>query len=293
LSARKGDDKMTERKDIHQRVTDSIIKCLEEGVKPWNDGLRTDFGYPCNPFTGKNYNGINVMILMGQRHFKKYRTHKWATKNQILKAGGDIKKNQQPTEIVLYSPVIPEGRDKPVLIVRSFLVFNLNQTKGLTDIINKKPRLLSPKARLTKVDSFIKRIKASIKHYPDFITPCYDSTADKIRMPDFKLYKTAPEYYATLLHEHIHWTGAKKRLNRLVHKSYDTYAFEELVAEIGAASLNAQMQIPVNIENHASYVAEWLKLLQKDKRAIFKAASAASKACQFLKQKAKPKAKKR
>jgi antirestriction protein ArdC len=61
------------------------------------------------------------------------------------------------------------------------------------------------------------------------------------------------------------------------------HAFEELVAELGAAYLCADLHVSAEPrDDHASYVASWLKALKSDKRAIFQAAAHAERAADWL-----------
>jgi antirestriction protein ArdC len=82
--------------------------------------------------------------------------------------------------------------------------------------------------------------------------------------------------YATLVHELTHWTGAKHRLDREFGKRFgdQAYAAEELVAEIGAAFLCAELPITQETRpDHAQYLAQWLTLLKGDQRALFAASA--------------------
>ena len=105
-------------------------------------------------------------------------------------------------------------------------------------------------------------------------------------MPELKAFRDGESYYATLAHEMTHWTRHESRLNRdLGRKRFADagYAMEELVAEIGAAFLCADLGItPETRDDHAAYIASWLKVLKDDKRAIFTAASHAQKAADYL-----------
>ena len=125
-----------------------------------------------------------------------------------------------------------------------------------------------------------------VKHGVMFETPCYIPSLDIIKMPTKGQFKTAENYYATLLHEMTHATGHKSRLNRDFTGRFGTeaYAFEELIAELGAAFMCAEFGlIGATIENHAFYLDNWLSILKNDKKAIFTAASQASKAADLLK----------
>jgi antirestriction protein ArdC len=105
-------------------------------------------------------------------------------------------------------------------------------------------------------------------------------------MPDFESFRDAPAYYGTLAHECCHWTKAPARLDRdFGRKKWgdEGYAMEELVAELGAAFLCADLELTPQIrEDHAPYIASWLKVLKEDRRAIFTAAAHAQKASDFL-----------
>ena len=97
---------------------------------------------------------------------------------------------------------------------------------------------------------------------------------------------TATEgYYSTLLHELTHWAGAEHRLNRKKGKRFgdENYATEELVAELGAAFLCAELEITTaDKKDHSSYIAHWLQVLKDDKYCVLAAASEASRAVDYL-----------
>jgi antirestriction protein ArdC len=105
---------------------------------------------------------------------------------------------------------------------------------------------------------------------------------DRIQMPPFEFFRDPESYYATLLHETVHWTMHPKRLDREFGRKRwgdEGYAMEELVTEIGAAFLSADLGITPDIrEDHASYIDSWLKVLKNDKRAIFTASGHAQRA---------------
>ena len=93
----------------------------------------------------------------------------------------------------------------------------------------------------------------------------------------------AGAYYATALHELVHWTGHASRLGRKLGRRFgeSAYAMEELVAELGSAFLSAHCRLDGRLQ-HARYIASWLDVLRRDKRAIFVAAAQAQKAADFL-----------
>lgn len=107
-----------------------------------------------------------------------------------------------------------------------------------------------------------------------------------IQMPAFESFQDADSYYVTLAHESTHWTGSKTRLDRDFggHRfGSEGYAVEELVAELGAAFLCADLELALEPrEDNASYIAAWLKVLAADNRAVFTAAAHAQRAAEFM-----------
>ena len=92
-------------------------------------------------------------------------------------------------------------------------------------------------------------------------------------------------YESTRLHELGHWSGAPHRLNREFGKRFGdkAYSFEELVAELTAAYLCAELAITNTPRaDHAQYIAHWVEAMKADKKAIFSAASLASAAVTYL-----------
>jgi len=92
-------------------------------------------------------------------------------------------------------------------------------------------------------------------------------------MPSFEAFADRAAYYATLAHEVTHWTRHPSRLDRSFGRKKwgdEGYSQEELVAEMGAAFLCADLGLaPEPRDEHAAYIASWLKALKDDKRFIF------------------------
>ena len=111
----------------------------------------------------------------------------------------------------------------------------------------------------------------------------YSPSEDIIVLPRMEDFVNLGHYYATSLHEHVHFSGHPKRLNRDLTGRFGSrsYAAEELIAELGAAFLCSFLQVKGELR-HASYISSWLELLENDSKAIFTAASHASKAAEYL-----------
>jgi antirestriction protein ArdC len=143
--------------------------------------------------------------------------------------------------------------------------------------------------RIDHADAFVTATGANIQHRGN--RACYIPSVDRIEMPPYAQFQDTPAstaaegYYATLLHELVHWTSQVHRCNRDLGKRFadHAYAREELVAEIGAAFLCADLNIALEPRpDHAAYIATWLTVLKSDKRAIFNAAALAQRAANYL-----------
>jgi antirestriction protein ArdC len=165
-------------------------------------------------------------------------------------------------------------------------VFNAEQIEGLPAhyyALAEAPAL-PLLARIEAADRYFAATGADIRH--GGTRAYYAPSSDYIQMPPFETFRDAESYAATLAHETIHWTRHESRLARdFGRKSYGDagYAREELVAELGAAFLSADLEITPEVrDDHASYIASWLEVLKGDKRFVFSAASHAQRAVDYL-----------
>jgi len=276
--------------DIYQQVTDTIIAQLEKGivpwVRPWSSKTATagDVTMPMNYTTKRPYSGINVLLLWGKAWNAGYANNQWLTYKQALAVGGNVKKGEKGTQIIFYTmfqsktEFRPNGDPVMIPMIKGYTVFNIEQCEGIEPdsvVVMPEPE------RNAACDAIVKATGASIKHEGNraYYTPMMDA----ITMPIPQSFKTMGDYYATLFHELGHWTGHKSRLDRkfgVTHGNED-YAYEELIAELTAAFTCATVQVePTN--RHADYIGSWLAKLQNDKRYVFRAASAASKAANLI-----------
>lgn len=293
------------RKDIHKEVTDKIVAAIEAGAgefqMPWHrPGISSIL--PRNALTDKKYNGINIIALWVAADEKNYPLPYWATLKQWNELGARIRKGERSSLIVKYGTWTPkEAREKAQSpeeeenATRSYaspaLVFNAAQVDGWTAPGYERPDLTTA---LAQVDAFLAKAGVTIKeggHRAFYCPRRDDGTGDFVQMPPRNLFtgtatSTPTEAYeSTRLHEAGHWTGDKQRCDRQFGKRFgdEAYAVEELVAELTAAFLCAELGITNTPRlDHAQYVENWLHVLGSDKRAIFTAASAASKAVEYL-----------
>jgi antirestriction protein ArdC len=163
-------------------------------------------------------------------------------------------------------------------MLRNYSVFNVDQIDGLPE---QTVEVVPEPERLANAESFIAATGADIRHGGN--EALYLPSRDYVRMPHLKAFERASHYYATLLHECGHWTAHEKRLNRDLKNRFGTraYAAEELIAELTAAFLCAHLEIEGELR-HAGYIDDWIGLLKEDDRAVFTAASKASRAADYL-----------
>jgi antirestriction protein ArdC len=279
--------------DINQVITDKIINVLERGtVKTgarWTGSKAT--GLPVNAKSGERYHGINVLVLWAEMADKSYASSQWLTFKQAADMGASVRKGEKSVMCVYYRTVgkrdeaKAEDEQDPYFLAKPFWLFNVAQIDGL-------PADMTATASATPAKEFnphqeaeqlLLNSQASINY--GFDSAYYSPSNDKICLPARERFTSESNFYATALHELTHWTGSESRLNRSFGKRFgdDAYAFEELVAELGAAFTVGQLgMIDATIEAHADYVHSWIKVLKDDKKAIFTAASQAAKASDFI-----------
>lgn len=284
------------RRDIHQHVTDTIIRQLEAGTvpwrKPWKGGNSYPFALPQNATTGRKYNGINIVLLWGAAIDHNYPTQEWASFKQWQNKKEFVRKGEKGTTIVYCDTFEKEvdGEIKEVPFLKASTVFNRCQLASYVAERNTPEPLNKPLYEtIYPLEEFIENTEVIIEHNDH--EACYLRLSDKIHMPHIESFietENCPgieAYYATLLHELTHWTGNPKRLDRQFGKKFGDaeYAVEELTAELGAAFLCAEFEIhTARTEVHAAYIASWLKVLKENNHCVFTAASEASKAVNYL-----------
>lgn len=270
--------------DVHQAVTDKIIATMEAGEAgqwqcPWH---RKGGSLPVNAKTGRPYRGVNTLMLWCAEQANGYGDTRWATYRQWQELGAQVRKGERSTIIVFFKELDAEdGEDRKRFVARASYGFNAAQVEGAPEAGEPMPasEWLLPAA----FDGFVQRTGARITHGGD--AAFYQPSEDRIVMPPRDRFLTAQGYASTMAHELTHWSGAKSRLDRDLTGRFKSqaYAAEELVAELGSAFLMAELDLEAEPHpTHASYLASWLKLLRDDNRAIFTAASAASRAAGYL-----------
>jgi antirestriction protein ArdC len=286
----------TPRTDLYARVTNRVVEDLERGVRPWLKPWNAELaaGRITRPLrhNGQRYSGINVLTLWMSAAAQGFVSPFWLTFQQARELGGHVKKGEHGSPVVYASTFTKkeqtdDGRETEAEIpfLKEYTAFSADQCEGLPPHFYQGAA--PPNDGMTPLDSATRffdatgaelRIGGNRAYYaegPDYIAmPCVESFRDR------------ESHAATLCHELTHWTKHPTRLNRdFGRKRFgdDGYAMEELVAELGAAFLAADLLMTPEVrEDHASYIESWLKVLKQDQRAVFTVASHASKAVEYL-----------
>lgn len=278
--------------DLYETVTARVIEALEAGAKPWSRPWGSVPGAELQlRSTGQEYRGINQLLLTLVAGASGYTSPHWLTFKQALDLGGNVRKGERSTEIVFYKALTVKDRDaadadatKQIPMIRSYRVFNADQCDGLPARFHPAPLVLvDSKQRDAASEAALRSSGAVISEGGS--RAFYAPGPDAIQMPPFAAFATVGGYLATLAHELVHWTGHASRLDRKLANSFGSkdYAAEELVAELGAMFVCARLGVAgEHIDNHAAYLASWLKALRDDKRAIFKAAALAQTAADLV-----------
>ena len=206
---------------------------------------------------------------------------------------GQVRKGEKGTKIIFWKRIEKDidpstgGRDH-FFMMRQYVVFNLEQVEG-----DKLDRLRPDGNSDVEPTTFVDWEPAE-----EALAACgadehfggnrafYNPNDDTIHIPHRKRFPLQRDWYATRFHEYGHWACDKRRLNLEPPSSdqKETYAFEELVVEIGSCFLAAQLGVPTSDDtaNHEAYLASWLKHLENNPKWIFKASSAASRVVDHL-----------
>ncbi|MES0179001.1 zincin-like metallopeptidase domain-containing protein [Mesorhizobium sp. M0025] len=281
--------------DIYERVTNQIIAAIEAGAgeyrMPWHhDG--SAITTPVNVASRKTYRGVNVITLWAAAHAADYPAGIWGTYRQWHELGAQVRKGERGQLVVFWKTSDhsadtdrqddDEDHDKSArrLFARGYTVFNCAQVDGYTP-----PEMpVLPRAeRIEHAERFCAALSIDVRHGGS--QACYIPSRDHVQMPEFACFRDAVAYYAVLLHECGHASGAKHRLDRDLAGRFGSaaYAMEECTVELLSAMICADLNLSIEPRpDHARYIASWLEVLRSDKRAIFTAASKAQEIADWM-----------
>jgi antirestriction protein ArdC len=285
----------TTRGNLYDDVTQRIVSELEAGrlpwVQPWGKSGSAGPGLPRNALTGRLYSGVNILILWGAVIEQGFPSQSWLTFRQAQEAGGCVRKGEHGQWVVYADRFTPEaekeraardgGDARAVSFLKRFTVFNVGQCEGLRTDLAGNPVPLPERDIIPVAEDVITASGVEFRIGGD--KAFYVPSLDFVQVPPQPAFFDQVNYYRTCLHELTHATGSPHRLNRALTNAFGSkdYAREELVAEMGSAFLCATLGIVPTVR-HADYIGSWLEVLREDNRAIFRAASAASKAADWL-----------
>jgi antirestriction protein ArdC len=287
-----------DRTSLYQEITDKIIAELEAGrvpwVQPWGTAAaKASLAMPKNAATQRRYSGVNVLILWGAVIECGFSAQSWLTFRQALGLGGNVRKGEHGTTVVYADRFTPDEErrraerdgDEPNAIpfLKRFTVFNTDQCENLPPELTSAPAPVPEGLILPHAEALIAASGANFRIGGEraFYSPSHDH--DFIQVPRPEAYFEPINWHRTALHELGHWSGHPSRLGRDLSGGFGSalYAKEELIAEITSAFVCASFGIVPTVR-HADYIGSWLDVLHEDDRAIVRAASAASKAADYL-----------
>jgi antirestriction protein ArdC len=290
----------------YQVVTDRIIELLQQGVVPWRKPWRGgDVGAPRSLVSGRAYRGVNVFLLTTSSAAMGFTSPYWLTFRQAQERGGHVRKGEKSTPIVFWKmlehrrsqhedsddpsddPGDETVEEKKIPYLRYFAAFNVGQCEGI-----QYPRPdVEPAPDFSPLEA-CEEIFQRMPHPPSLqhkeTRAFYRPREDMINMPKPSLFESSEEYYSTLFHEMVHSTGHASRLNRrslaeMVPFGSESYAREELIAEMGSAFLCGRGGIGMEtLKNSAAYIDGWLRKLKDDPKMVVIAAASAQKAADYI-----------
>lgn len=286
--------------DLFAQITDQLIADIETGAAgewrmPWH--TLADAGTPTS-IDRRPYRGANALWLAMVATARDWTSGTWATYRAWQRHGAQVRRGEKATQVILWKPVTPKPTDtndddtasdrtrRPRLLARAYAVFAAEQCDGAEEVIARRAHHLAERdtpERIAGADAYFAAIAANVIEGGN--RACYRPATDTIHLPALEAFDTAAHYYGTRAHETVHWTGHESRLARDLTGRFgtDSYAAEELVAELGAAMWCAQAGLSaVTRTDHAAYLAGWLRILRTDARALITVASRAQAAVDHL-----------
>ena len=266
------------KSEIFNKITDTIIQKLKEGIIPWRKSWKT--GIPINYISKLPYNGVNFLSLCSMDFSSPY----YLTFLQCKHKNGYVNKGEHGQLVVFWKAedTTDEGSNKDTvgnsitkMIFRSSYVYNISQTSLYAEA--------DDSVKLIPAEIILEALKEKpiIKH--NFRRCYYNPLQDHISIPSNGDFDKPEEYYSSLFHELMHWTGHASRLGRDLSANDDAYALEELIAELGSSYLCGLAGIsPMVLDNQTAYINGWLNRITDNKQILVRASIEARKALDYL-----------
>jgi len=296
-----------QKADIYQIVVERLLKCMEKGdipwIKPWSIASKGAMHECVNYVTQKPYSMLNQMLLG-------FRDSEFITYKQLEASGGRLKQGAQQFIVVYWNTgyyskkktvewdenkqeyvekTVEVWNEYPAPFLKYYYVYDVEDCIGIKTRRQKRledaPRFKNAQIRVGNklIKEYCKREKIKLI---EGTAAYYRPSDDSITLPPFDTFKIKEEYYSTAFHEMIHSTGEAKRLNRLKGDGFGskTYAEEEIVAELGAAFICAELEMNYKktIENSTAYLQSWMKVMKQNPRNFVFAVTKSEKAARFI-----------
>jgi antirestriction protein ArdC len=283
------------KESVQEQTTARILAALESGKIPWENpvvirGLHD--GMQFNPTTDRPYRGgVNTILLWLSAQMNGWADPRWMGRGQAKKAGFSIKGLTNAKGTAIFAPIMRRFQNDEgewIQYVKGFrevMVFNAQQVGDVPSIEEQyEIPEIDPEEGFEQAARILSESGANVV-YDTTTTPCYIPALDQIRMPEAGQFDSVSAFWSTMMHELTHWTGADSRLKRgMFGKGPATYAYEELVAEMGSAFLCALLGIekPSVTKNHEAYIQHWIQRLNNDKSVFMDASRMGWNAAQYL-----------
>jgi antirestriction protein ArdC len=258
-----------------EELVNKVIQDMETGhILPWE---KPWFSNPMMNWKSKRpYHGINIMALAYGMETRNHAVGQFLTYNQAVGEGGQVRKGAKGIPVCYFGMVESKDKQDKFPLMKTSTVFNIEDVEGLKPREAKVRELTANQLgdKIIALSGAIIQENGAVENAPAFYRP----SEDIIQVPERNLWKSDEGYYSTVLHELIHWTGHKTRLERPMK---DDYSFEELVAEIGSSFLASFIGFKYETQ-HTSYIVSWCKGLKDKHESLYKACSQAQKACDYL-----------
>lgn len=283
------------RPNLYQQITDRIIADLEGGrvpwVQPWGTAS-TAIGMPYNAVSERRYSGINILTLWNAIIARGFTTHAFLTFRQAIALGGSVRRGERGVGIIYtrrFTPREEQHRAKVearapkggIPFLKFFTVFSVDQCDGLSPDLAAPLPPMPEGLILPQADALIAATGADFRIGGP--SAFYSPSHDYVQVPRPDTFHEPVNWHRTAFHELSHWVGHSSRLDRDQSGGFGSvqYGKEELIAEMGGAFVCAALGITPTVR-HADYIGSWLEIIREDNRAILRAASAASKAADYL-----------
>ncbi len=290
-------------------ITDRILELIKAGGliwrKPWNDKVygHTDLAH--NYVTRSIYRGGNYYLnYLGAKYSDPY----YLTFKQVTGLGGKVNKGERGWPVVYFKWLYLDTKSNKLIEKEAALDKGGKLRPGITKIpglfyynvfnaaqcsdLKLKPRERDSKRNQKELIESAENIVNQMPKKPLIKTGAaafYRPSSDHVEMPSINQFKIGQEYYGTLFHELIHSTGHSSRVERDLTGSFGSkpYAFEELIAELGASYLCGESGVLYfTMKNSAAYIKGWssrlTKEMESDPKFFLRASSQAQKAADFI-----------